>query len=65
LLLLGAELGQGAIGYVQYFLHVPPVLVGLHMFGACLVWLAALNIAVRLPSRAPAVAAPSPTLAPR
>ncbi len=30
------------IGYTQYFLHVPPLLVGLHMFGACLVWLAAL-----------------------
>ncbi len=65
-LLLAAELGQGVIGYVQYFLHVPPLLVGLHMFGACLVWLAALDVAVRLPSSAPAeVAAANPTLATR
>jgi cytochrome c oxidase assembly protein subunit 15 len=43
-LLLGVELAQGAIGYTQYFLHVPPLLVGLHMLGACLVWLAALRV---------------------
>jgi heme a synthase len=42
-LLLGAELGQGAIGYAQYFTHVPPLLVGVHMLGACLVWIAALR----------------------
>jgi cytochrome c oxidase assembly protein subunit 15 len=40
--LLGVELAQGIIGYTQYFLHVPPILVGLHMLGACLVWVAAL-----------------------
>ncbi len=40
--LLGVELAQGAIGYTQYFLHVPALLVGFHMLGACLVWLAAL-----------------------
>jgi heme a synthase len=45
--LLGVELAQGLIGYAQYFLHVPPLLVGLHMFGACLVWLAALDLAAR------------------
>jgi cytochrome c oxidase assembly protein subunit 15 len=44
LMLLGIELAQGVIGYTQYFLHVPAVLVGFHMFGACLVWLAALNV---------------------
>jgi cytochrome c oxidase assembly protein subunit 15 len=42
--LLGVELAQGIIGYTQYFLHVPAVLVGFHMFGACLVWLAALRV---------------------
>lgn len=42
--LLGIELAQGLIGYVQYFTHVPAVLVGIHMFGACLVWLAALRV---------------------
>ena len=35
---------QVVIGYTQYFLHVPPLLVGFHMFGACLVWLAALRV---------------------
>lgn len=42
--LVAVELGQGVIGYTQYFLHVPPLLVALHMFGACLVWLAALHV---------------------
>ena len=42
-ILLGVELAQGVIGYTQYFLHVPPLLVAVHMLGACLVWLAALR----------------------
>lgn len=42
--LLGIELAQGVIGFTQYFLHVPPLLVALHMLGACLVWLAALRV---------------------
>ena len=42
--LLAVELAQGVIGFTQYFLHVPPLLVGLHMFGACLVWLATLQV---------------------
>ncbi len=42
--LLAVELAQAIIGYTQYFLHVPPLLVGLHMFGACLVWLAMLDV---------------------
>ncbi len=50
--LLGVELAQGVIGYTQYFLHVPPLLVGLHMFGACLVWLAALQLAWLMPAAA-------------
>ena len=41
--LFAVELAQGAVGYTQYFLHVPPLLVALHMLGACLVWLAALR----------------------
>jgi cytochrome c oxidase assembly protein subunit 15 len=45
--LLAVELAQGIIGYTQYFLHVPPLLVGLHMLGACLVWLAALHVLLR------------------
>lgn len=53
------ELGQGVIGYTQYFLHVPPVLVGFHMLGACLVWLAALYVLALVEPRA-AAAAPAP-----
>ena len=37
-------MGQGVIGYVQYFTHLPAALVDLHMFGACLVWIAALRV---------------------
>jgi cytochrome c oxidase assembly protein subunit 15 len=44
LVLLGVVLAQGVIGYTQYFLHVPALLVGFHMLGACLVWLAALRV---------------------
>jgi heme a synthase len=42
--LLGVELAQGVIGYVQYFTHVPSGLVVVHMLGACLVWIAALLV---------------------
>ncbi|MEP6598304.1 MAG: COX15/CtaA family protein [Actinomycetota bacterium] len=42
--LLGAEAAQGVIGFTQYFTQVPAVLVGIHMLGACLVWIAALRM---------------------
>jgi cytochrome c oxidase assembly protein subunit 15 len=35
--LLGVELSQGVIGYVQYFTGLPVVLVGFHMLGAAMV----------------------------
>lgn len=50
--LLGVELAQGAIGYTQYFLHVPPLLVVVHMLGACLVWIAALRLLLLVERRA-------------
>ena len=37
-LLLLAMVIQGAIGYTQYFTHLPPLLVGLHVAGATTVW---------------------------
>jgi cytochrome c oxidase assembly protein subunit 15 len=37
LVLLGVELAQGTIGFVQYFTDLPVVLVGFHMFGAALI----------------------------
>lgn len=36
-LLLMVEVAQGAIGYTQYFLGLPELVVGLHMLGAALV----------------------------
>jgi cytochrome c oxidase assembly protein subunit 15 len=42
--LLAVELAQGLIGLVQYFTDLPVVLVGAHMLGACLVWLATLSV---------------------
>jgi cytochrome c oxidase assembly protein subunit 15 len=44
LVMLGVQLAQGVIGYVQYFTDLPEVLVGLHMLGASLVWVAALRV---------------------
>lgn len=40
-LLLGVEVAQGALGYAQYALGVPPVPVVFHVLGATLVWIAA------------------------
>ncbi|PKW07060.1 cytochrome c oxidase assembly protein subunit 15 [Streptomyces sp. 1222.5] len=44
-------LAQGVIGYVQYFTHLPEVLVGLHMFGSCLVWIGTLRVLLSLRER--------------
>jgi len=56
-LLAAVVLAQGAVGYTQYFLHVPPLLVAAHMLGACLVWLAALQVWLLVEPR---TAAPTP-----
>lgn len=50
--LLAVTLAQGTVGYVQYFTGLPEVLVGAHMLGACLTWIAALQLWLR--SRVPA-----------
>ncbi|MFI5795545.1 heme A synthase [Streptomyces sp. NPDC051677] len=47
-------LAQGVIGYVQYFTDLPEALVGVHMFGSCLVWIAVLRVLLALRER-PAV----------
>ncbi|MEV4330648.1 COX15/CtaA family protein [Streptomyces sp. NPDC049597] len=49
--LLLVVLAQGAIGYVQYFTHVPEVLVGVHMLGSSLMWIAVLRLALSLRER--------------
>ncbi|GAA0465037.1 cytochrome b561 [Paractinoplanes deccanensis] len=43
-LLLVIELAQGLIGFVQYFTHLPVILVGAHMLGAGLVWTGTLSV---------------------
>jgi len=37
-LMLVALVAQGALGYTQFFLHLPALLVGIHVFGATVVW---------------------------
>jgi cytochrome c oxidase assembly protein subunit 15 len=55
--LLGIVLGQGVVGFVQYATHLPALIVGVHMAGACAVWVAGLSLAYTVRSRpAPAVA---------
>lgn len=42
-ILVAAIVGQGAIGYLQYFTSVPPGLVLLHVLGSAVVWIAVLS----------------------
>jgi cytochrome c oxidase assembly protein subunit 15 len=49
--LVGVELGQAAIGWTQYFTHLPVVLVGAHLAGACLVLIAATRVVLALRER--------------
>ena len=43
-LLIAVGFVQAAIGYVQYFNGVPALLVGLHILGATLFFLAVVNL---------------------
>jgi cytochrome c oxidase assembly protein subunit 15 len=54
-------LAQGAIGYVQYFTDLPEVLVGLHMFGSCVMWIWVLRVLLSLRER-PQTADADPTV---
>ncbi|MFE5482901.1 heme A synthase [Streptomyces sp. NPDC056527] len=49
--LLIVLLAQGGIGYVQYFTGVPELLVGAHMLGSALMWIAVLRLALSLRER--------------
>ncbi|MFG1924056.1 heme A synthase [Cryptosporangium sp. NPDC048952] len=44
LTLLVVELAQGLIGYVQYFTHLPVLLVALHVLGAAVLWVFAIRV---------------------
>ncbi len=67
-ILIAVELGQGLIGFVQYFTHLPVILVGAHMLGACLVWVATLSMLWSLRERpvhqSPQNAPPAPASIP-
>lgn len=52
---------QGVIGYVQYFNDSPEFVVGVHMFGSCLVWIAVLRVFLSLRERGEAAAVPAPS----
>ena len=62
--LLGLVLAQGGIGYWQYFTSVPPVLVGMHVAGATLVFTTAAWIHQRAAPRPGRTAGLSPEHAP-
>lgn len=40
-MLLAAVVVQGVVGYTQFFLHLPALLVGIHVLGVTVVWSAA------------------------
>ena len=44
-------MAQGVIGYVQYFTHLPVLLVGLHMFGSAMVWVATWRVLLAMRER--------------
>ena len=60
--LLIVELAQGVIGFVQYFTHLPVLLVLLHMLGAVLITAYATRLvwAVRGPASEVPLDAPQP-----
>ncbi|MBL7256703.1 COX15/CtaA family protein [Paractinoplanes lichenicola] len=51
IVLLAVELAQGLIGFVQYFTHLPVLLVGAHMLGSALVWTSTLAVLWSLRAR--------------
>ncbi|TNH29356.1 heme A synthase [Micromonospora orduensis] len=61
IVLVAVELSQGVIGFVQYFTHVPALLVGAHMLGSCVVLLATLSVQWSTRERRPAASAPQTT----
>ena len=54
--LLVVVLAQGLVGYAQYATDLPVALVAVHVFGACLVWVAALRLVLAMTTQVAAVA---------
>ncbi len=59
-ILLGVQLAQGLIGYVQYFTDLPEVLVGTHMLGAGLLVIATVRLVLSMRERPAGDAAGGP-----
>ncbi|MGH9116451.1 MAG: COX15/CtaA family protein, partial [Acidimicrobiales bacterium] len=57
---------QAGLGYLQYFTGVPPLLVGAHVLGATLVWMALVHqwLQLRPPARSGVPARAEPTAQP-
>ncbi|MBE3199470.1 MULTISPECIES: COX15/CtaA family protein [Parafrankia] len=55
--LLLTVVAQAAIGFTQYFLGIPALLVGLHMAGATIMWIVAIQLWLAMGERAPATEA--------
>ena len=58
--LLGVLLGQGVVGFVQYYTDLPVLLVGLHLVGACVIQAYAVYAVLALRTRGPGPG-PDPT----
>ena len=56
--LLAVLLGQGVVGFVQYYTDLPVLLVGLHLVGACVIQAYAVYAVLALRTRGPG---PDPT----
>ncbi len=64
-LLLAFSVLQGGIGYLQYWLGVPPLLVELHVTGSLAVWCTALWLHLTIVEQTPAVRPTTPDLSGR
>ncbi|MFC1421358.1 COX15/CtaA family protein [Streptacidiphilus cavernicola] len=53
-------MSQAVIGFVQYFTHLPELVVGVHLLGAALVWVAVLRLHLSLRTRPEVGALPRP-----
>ncbi|WP_255308298.1 COX15/CtaA family protein [Streptomyces marincola] len=62
--LFAVLMAQGVIGYTQYALDEPELLVGVHLFGSALVWIFTLRLLLATRDRGPAPA-PVDTPSPR
>ena len=58
------ELAQGVLGFAQYLTGLPVLLVGLHLAGACLVLVTAVQAVLALRDRGPLGTPPPPPAGP-